>query len=167
MEVPSKLKTELPYDPAVPPLAIYLKKTLNQKYTCTLMFTGLPRRLSWERIHLQCRRPGLDPWVRKFPWRKEWRPTPVFLPGESHRERSLVGYSPRGHKESDVTKQLSLHFTSLLMFMAGFPAGSVIKNPPADVRDADSFPGSGRSPGEGSGNPLQCSCLGSPLGRGA
>ena len=78
-----------------------------------------------------------------------------------------MGYSPRGHKESDVTKQLSLHFTSLLMFMAGFPAGSVIKNPPADVRDADSFPGSGRSPGEGSGNPLQCSCLGSPLGRGA
>ena len=40
-----------------------------------------------------------------------------------------MGYSPRGHKESDVTKQLSLHFTSLLMFMAGFPAGSVIKNP--------------------------------------
>ena len=74
---------------------------------------------------------------------------------------------PGGHKESDVAKQLSLHFTSLLMFMAGFPGGSVVKNPPADVRDADAFRGSGRSPGEGSGNPLQYACLGSPWDRGA
>ena len=34
-----------------------------------------------------------DPWVRKMPWRREWQPTPVFLPGESHGQRSLVGYS--------------------------------------------------------------------------
>ena len=34
---------------------------------------------------------GFDPWVRKIPWRREWLPTPVFLPGESHRQRSLVG----------------------------------------------------------------------------
>ena len=39
-----------------------------------------------------------SPWVRKIPWRKKWLPTPVFLPGESHGQRSLVGYSPRGHK---------------------------------------------------------------------
>ena len=38
------------------------------------------------------RRPGFDLWVRKFPWRKEWQPTPVFLPGEFHGQRSLVGY---------------------------------------------------------------------------
>ena len=38
--------------------------------------------------------PGLDPWVGKIPWRKKWQPTPVFLPGESHGRRSLVGYSP-------------------------------------------------------------------------
>ena len=76
-----------------------------------------------------------------------------------------MGYSPRGHKESDVTKQLSLHFTSLLMFMAGVPAGSVIKNPPADVRDADSFPGSGRSPGGRHSNSLQYSCLENPIDR--
>ena len=39
--------------------------------------------------------PGLvDPWVRKISWRREWPPTPVFLPGEFHGERSLVGYSP-------------------------------------------------------------------------
>ena len=38
--------------------------------------------------------PRFNPWVGKIPWRKEWLPTPVFLPGESHRQRSLVGYSP-------------------------------------------------------------------------
>ena len=38
------------------------------------------------------------------PWRKEWLPTPVFLPGEFHGQRSLGGYSPRGHKESDTTE---------------------------------------------------------------
>ena len=38
--------------------------------------------------------PANDPWVRKTPWRKEWQPTPVFLPGESHRQRNLAGYSP-------------------------------------------------------------------------
>ena len=43
-----------------------------------------------------------------IPWRKEWLPTPVFLPGESHGQRSLVGYSPWGCKESDVTERLTL-----------------------------------------------------------
>ena len=57
-----------------------------------------------ESIHLQGRRPGFDPWVRKIPWRREWQPTPVFLPGESHGRRSLVGYSPQGYKESDTTE---------------------------------------------------------------
>ena len=46
-------------------------------------------------------------WVRKIPWRRVWQPTPVFLPGESHRQRDLAGYSPWGHKESDRTSQLS------------------------------------------------------------
>ena len=49
-------------------------------------------------------RPGFNPWVRKIPWRRKWPPTPVFLPGKSHGQRSLVGYSPWGHKESDTTK---------------------------------------------------------------
>ena len=57
----------------------------------------------WYRIHLQCRRPGFDPWVGKIPWRKKWQPTPVFLPGESHGQRNLVGYSPWGRKELDMT----------------------------------------------------------------
>ena len=46
----------------------------------------------------QCRRHGFDPWIRKIPWRREWQPTPVFLPGEPHGQRSLEGYSPQGHK---------------------------------------------------------------------
>ena len=49
-----------------------------------------------------------DPWVGKIPWRRKWQPTLVFLPGESHGQRSLVGYSPYGHKESDMTEQLSM-----------------------------------------------------------
>ena len=55
----------------------------------------------------QCRRPkrcGLDPWVGKIPWRRAWQPTPVFLPGKSHGQRSLVGCSPQGCKEADTTE---------------------------------------------------------------
>ena len=55
-----------------------------------------------------------DPWVRKIPWRRAWQPTPVFLPGESHGQRSLVGYSPWGHKESDTNEALSTHAHLLL-----------------------------------------------------
>ena len=40
----------------------------------------------------------------KNPWGRKWQPTPVFLPGESHGQRSLAGYSPWGHKESDTTE---------------------------------------------------------------
>ena len=61
-----------------------------------------------QRICLQCRTPGFEPWVRKMPWRREWQPTPVFLPRESHKQMSLSGYSPWGHKESDMTKQQTL-----------------------------------------------------------
>ena len=39
-------------------------------------------------------KPGFDPWVGKIPWRRAWQPTPVFLPGASHGQRSLAGYSP-------------------------------------------------------------------------
>ena len=53
-----------------------------------------------------------ETWVRsqvgKIPWRRIWQPTPVFLPGKLHGQRSLVGYSLWGHKESDTTEQLTL-----------------------------------------------------------
>ena len=45
-----------------------------------------------------------ETWVRKIPWRRKWQPTPAFLPGESHGQRSLVGYSPWGCKASDTTE---------------------------------------------------------------
>ena len=61
----------------------------------------------WLRICLQCRRPRFDPWIRKIPWRREWQSSPVFLPGESHGQRSLVGYSPWGHKELDRAEWLT------------------------------------------------------------
>ena len=47
----------------------------------------------------------VDPWVGKIPWRRTWQPTPVFLPGESHEQRSLAGYSSWGYKELDITEQ--------------------------------------------------------------
>ena len=50
--------------------------------------------LRWKRTCLQCRRLRFDPWVGKILWRKEWLPTPVFLPGEFNTQRSLAGYIP-------------------------------------------------------------------------
>ena len=61
----------------------------------------------------RCKRCRFNPWVGKIPWRKEWQPTPVFLPGESHGWRSLEGYSPRGHQESDTTEYACMPFLRL------------------------------------------------------
>ena len=63
----------------------------------------------------QCMGCGFDLWIRTIPWRRKWQPTPVFLPGKSHGQRSLAGYSPRGHKESDTTEPLNnnTYFTVL------------------------------------------------------
>ena len=54
------------------------------------------QRVQWlkRKIPLVSRRYGFDPWVRKIPWRRKWEPIPVFLPGKSHGQRSLVGHSP-------------------------------------------------------------------------
>ena len=49
------------------------------------------------------------------PWRRKWQPTPVFLPGKSHRQRSLVGYSPWGRKELDMTEH-NLHICSIIFW---------------------------------------------------
>ena len=68
------------------------------KATYSLSFLS-PWWLSWYRIHLQCRRPGFDPWVGKMSWRREWLPTPVFWPEE---------FSPWGRKELDMPEGLSL-----------------------------------------------------------
>ena len=52
--------------------------------------------------------PRFDPWVRKIHCRRAWQPTTIFLPGESHGQRSLVGYGLRGYKVLDMTEQLTL-----------------------------------------------------------
>jgi len=68
---------------------------------------------SWK-FHCQHKgeKPGFNPWIGKMPWRREWLPTPVFLPGEFHGQRSLAGYSPWGRKELDMTEWLALSLFS-------------------------------------------------------
>ena len=68
---------------------------------------GFPGGTSGKEPTCQCRRHkryGFDPTIGKIPWRRAWQATPVFLPGESHGQRSLVGYGPWGHKELDTTE---------------------------------------------------------------
>ena len=57
-----------------------------------------------------------DFWIGKIPWRREWQPTPVFLPGEFHGQRSLGGYSPWGQKASEATEQLTTHGWFILLY---------------------------------------------------
>ena len=68
---------------------------------------GFPGGTSGKGPVCQCRslrRQEFEPWVGKIPWRKAWHPTPVFLPGESHRQRSLVGYHLWSWKELDTER---------------------------------------------------------------
>ena len=58
-------------------------------------------------VYNNSRRSMFDPCVKKIPWRREWLPTPVFLPREFYRQRNLMGYSPWGRKELDITEWLS------------------------------------------------------------
>ena len=60
----------------------------------------LPCWLSGKEPTCHCRRLVFNPWVGKIPWRRAWQPTPVFLPGKSHEQRSLMSYSPWGLKKS-------------------------------------------------------------------
>ena len=94
---------------------------------------------------------GLQPTRLLHPW---------DFPGQSAGVGChLASYNPWSHKESDTVGRLTLSRGAL-----------AVKNPPAsagDAGDTSSIPGSGRSPGGGNGNPLQCSCLGNPVDRGA
>ena len=59
-------------------------------------------------------------WVRKIPWRREWQPTPVSLPGKCHGQRSLAGYSTWGHKESDMSEEPQKHVIYLFLVLSVF-----------------------------------------------
>ena len=77
-----------------------------------ILCKGLPAGISGKESAHQCRRHkrcGFCPWVGKISWRIARYPTPVFLPGESHGPRSLVGYSPKGCKESDMAWDVCTH----------------------------------------------------------
>ena len=79
--------------------------------------SGWHQWLKKEKSACQCRRQkrlGFNLWVGKIPWSRKWQPTPVSLPGESHGQRSLAGYSPWGHKESDVTEHMCTHRADLI-----------------------------------------------------
>ena len=73
---------------------------------------GFPRRLSGNESACRYRRCGrceFDPWVGKILWNRKWQPTPIFLPGKFHGQRSLVGYSSWGSKELDMTEWLDTY----------------------------------------------------------
>ena len=79
---------------------------------------GLPRWCSGKESIYRCRRckrHGFHPWVWKIPWRRVWQPTPVFLSGEFHGQRSLAGYSLWRHKESDMTEHPWMVLHSVLV----------------------------------------------------
>ena len=132
---------------------------------------------------LQCGRPGFDPWVGKIPWRRKWQSTPVLLPGKSHGQRSQVGYSSWGRKESDTTERLnwtksrsqqtpSLMFSTLawkipwteepgrLQSMGSRRVGHNWSNLAAATAARAWYL-------EGHGDPLQYSCLENSMDRGA
>ena len=85
----------------------------------TYQFTDFPGGSDGKSICLQCGKPRFNPWARKILWRRKWQPTPVLLPGKSHGRRSVVGYSPWGCRESDMTERLQ--FTSLLVSLLPTP----------------------------------------------
>ena len=81
-------------------------------YLCLYICLGLPGGASGQEPACQCKRHkrhGFDPWVGKISRRRAGPPTPVFLPRESHGQRSLAGYSPWGHKGSGVTEVVAQH----------------------------------------------------------
>ena len=91
-------------------------QVLHSKWFCYLLLLCQNFIILWAFLWLrakestcQCRGHRFDPWVRKIPWRRKWQHALVFLPRKSHGQRSLVGYSPWGHKESDTTEQLCTH----------------------------------------------------------
>ena len=69
-----------------------------------VLISGFPGVASGKELACQCKRRVFNPWVWKIPWRRAWQPTPAFLPGKPHGQKSLAGYSPWGQKESDMTE---------------------------------------------------------------
>ena len=75
---------------------------------CESEATVIPRWHRGKESACQCWGHGFNIWVAKIPWSRKWQPTPEFLPGKSHRQRSLAGYRPWGGKESNRTEHASI-----------------------------------------------------------
>ena len=144
------------------PLTLGKNLSIPCIYECLFFFTFFF--LSWQRIHLQCKRPPFYSWVRKICWRRDRLPIPQYS------WASLVAQLVKNPPAMWETLVWFLHWEDPLregkgyplQYSGGFPGGSVVKNPPAragDAGDAGSIPGSRRSPGEGNGNPFQYTCL--------
>ena len=84
------------------------EKKLYIQHSTSIQYRYNSKGLRQKWICLQFRKPRLSLWLRNIPWRREWLPTPVFLPGYFHGQRRLTGYSPWNPKESDTTKWLTL-----------------------------------------------------------
>ena len=80
---------------------------------------GLPWWLCSKESACQCRKCSFNHWVGKIPWRRKWQPAPVFLPGKSHGQRSLVRYSSWVHKESNMTEHAHTDEVSLAVIDGG------------------------------------------------
>ena len=106
---------------------IWNPKATSPKLSATTSQTGASRWFSGREFTCQCR---FDFWVGKIPWIRKQQSTPVFLLGKSHRQRSLVGYSPRGRKESDTTERLHslTHSCSVINLCPQFFRHSVRSN---------------------------------------
>ena len=94
--------TLLPPPSPYPPSGSVFFFKINFYWSIVALF-GLPRWLPAKESTCQCRRHGFRPRVWETPWRRKWHPTPVFLPGKAHGQRSVAGYSQWGCKESRMT----------------------------------------------------------------
>ena len=100
VEVKAQNNTVYSHPRWLPPVHVGTVSTLLLElptYWCALQET-------WASLVVQIVK--FDPWVGKIPWRRGWLPTPLFLPREFHGQKNLAGYSPWGHKESDMTEWL-------------------------------------------------------------
>ena len=105
--------------------AVY--SSLSILWHCPSLRLGLPDGSEVKASAWNAGDPGSIPGSEKTHWRRTWQPTPVFLPGESHGQRSLAGCSPWGHKESDTTEWLTHTHISWLELLPHDPVMSSIK----------------------------------------
>ena len=96
---------------------------------CMFKCLGLPWGSDSKESACNAGDPGSIPESVRFVWRSKWLPTPAFLPGKSHGQRSLVGYSPCGHKESDTTENsttLKMHKQNSRLFKTPTKTVSIV-----------------------------------------